>query len=208
MSHTALNLQAEERTVVGKKVKTLRRSGKVPAVIYERGTSSDMVSIEYNQLVKIWNQAGKHHAISLSYGKKQRLTIIKDVDLDPAKGTLTHVAFHAIKQNETVETEVPIHLDGQAPVTVQGMLVHPVVDHVVIKALPAELPDTLVIDVTGLLTVDDNIFAKDIKLPKGVELMSDPELIVVCVVVPRAEVQKESEEAEADTDDQTTQAKE
>ena len=63
-----------------------------------------MVSIGSIQLTKIWNKAGKHHAITLTVGTKQRLTIIKDVDFDPVKGNLKHVAFHAIKMNEKMRT--------------------------------------------------------------------------------------------------------
>ena len=64
MSSAALSLDAQERVVVGKKVGALRRSGMVPAVIYERGVASDNVSIESIQLTKVWNKAGKHHAIT------------------------------------------------------------------------------------------------------------------------------------------------
>ena len=197
MSSTALSLQAEERTVVGKKVGALRRSGMVPAIVYERGAVSDMVSVESIQLTKVWNKAGKHHAITLNYGKKQRLTIIKDVDFDPVKGNLTHVAFHAIKMNEKIEAEVPLHLEGQAPAAVRGMLIHTNTDHVVVRALPADLPDALIVDVTVLETDDDNIHAGDLVLPKNIELVTDPEQVIVSVVIPRAEVEKETEEVEA-----------
>jgi large subunit ribosomal protein L25 len=198
MSSAALSLQADERTVVGKQVKTLRRNGLIPAVIYEKGVESQMVSIDSIQLTKIWNKAGKHHAITLTVGTKQRLTIIKDADFDPVKGSLKHVAFHAIKMNEKIETEVPLHLEGQAPASVLGMLIHANTDHVVVKALPADLPDMLVVDVTVLQTAEDNIHAGQIKLPKNIELVSDPDQVVVSVVIPRAEVEKAEEEVAAD----------
>lgn len=197
MSNAALSLQAEERTVAGKKVKQLRRAGMVPATVYERGKASDMVAISYVPFSKIWAQAGKHHAITLSYGKNQRLTMIKDITFDPIKGLVSHVAFHAIKQNEKVEAEVPIHLEGQAPATILGMLIHANTDHVVVKALPADLPDTLTVDITGLQTPEDNIHAHELTMPKDVELVTELDTVLVSVVVPRAEVEKEEEVVDA-----------
>lgn len=195
MSGSAITLKAEERSHLGKKVQALRRSGMVPAVVYERGKQSENICISYLPMTKAWNKAGKHHTIQLSYGSKDRLTIIKDVTFDPVKGTLSHVAFHAIKQNEAIEAEVPLHLEGQAPATVQGLIVRLNVDHVVLKGLPANIPDSITIDVTQLATPDDDIRAKDIKIPKDVVLNTDEDQVVVSVVVPRAEVEK-VEEAE------------
>lgn len=194
MSGNALLLEAEERVVAGKKVAALRRSGLVPAVVYEKGTASDMVSIAYIPLIKVWNKAGKHHTISLKYGKKERLTIIKDVSFDPVKGLLSHVSFHAVNKNEAITTEVPIHLEGLAPATVAGLIVRTNVDHVQIKGLPGNIPDRITIDVTGITSQDDDVRASQLVIPSGVTLEEDADLVVVSVVVPRAEVEKLEEE--------------
>ncbi len=197
MSGNALLLEAEERTVAGKKVAALRRSGLVPAVVYEKGTASDMVSIAYIPLVKMWNKAGKHHTISLKYGKKERLTIIKDVTFDPVKGQLSHVSFHAVNKNEAITTEVPINLVGLAPATVAGLIVRSNVDHVVVKGLPGNIPDMINIDVTGITSQDDDIRASQLVIPKDVTLEEEDDLVVISVVVPRAEVEKLEEEVAA-----------
>jgi large subunit ribosomal protein L25 len=193
MSGNALVLEAEERTVTGKKVGAIRKAGLVPAVVYEKGVASDTVAISYIPLVKMWNKAGKHHTISLKYGKKQRLTIIKDVTFDPIKGMLSHVAFHAIKQNEAIETEIPVHLEGLAPASVAGLLVRTNVDHVVVKGLPGDLPDAITVDVTGIATADDDIRAGQLQMPKNITLVTEEDTIVVSVVVPRSEVEKVEE---------------
>ena len=201
MSGSALSLQAEERSVTGKKVGALRRSGLVPAVIYEKGKSSDLLSVSYIPLIKIWNKAGKHHAIKVAYGKNERLTIIKDVTFDPVKGLLSHVAFHAINVNEKIETEAPLHLEGLAPAIVAGLIVRTNMDHVVVKGLPGNIPDSIIIDVTGLVSADDDIRASQLVMPKDVELMTDPDTVVVSVVIPRAEVEKVEEEEEVEAAD-------
>ncbi len=196
MSGNAILLQAEERTITGKKVGSLRRAGQVPAVVYEKGSESDMVSIDYIPLIKVWNKAGKHHTIALKYGKKERLTVIKDVTFDPVKGLLSHVAFHAVKQNENIEAEVPVHLEGLAPATVAGLIVRANLDHVMVKGFPGNIPDSITVDVTGLVTPDDDIRAGQLVLSKDVTLAIDPDMVVVSVVIPRAEVEKVEEEEE------------
>ncbi len=112
MSKQAVTLAAEERSVLGKKVKQLRRDGMVPAVVYERGHESDNIMIPYVPLSHVWREAGKNHVIQLSYGKKSRPTLIQHMTLDSVKGTIAHVTFHAIKLNEKVEAEVPVRLIG------------------------------------------------------------------------------------------------
>ena len=198
MSNSALTLQAEERNVTGKKVGQLRRSGMVPGVVYEKGVASDNVSIGYIPLVKIWNKAGKHHAITLSYGKKERLTIIKDVTFDPLKGQISHMAFQAIKLNEKIDAEVPVVLVGLAPATVVGLLVHVNVDHVVVRGLPNNIPDSIEVDVTKIATPDDDVRAGALIMPKDITLETEVDTVVVSVIVPRAEVEAVEEAADAD----------
>ncbi len=201
MSGSALTLQAEERNVTGKKVGQLRAAGMVPAVVYEKGVASDNVAISYIPLKKIWNKAGKHHTITLSYGKKQRLTLIKDVTVDPVKGQLSHIAFHAVKINEPIDAEVPVTLVGHAPATVAGLLVHVNVDHVVVRGLPNSIPDSIEVDVTNITTPDDDVRAGALKMPKDITLITDKDIVVVSVIVPRAEVEAVEEAAEADAAD-------
>lgn len=198
MSGNAIVLEAIERVVAGKKVAALRRSGMVPAVVYERGAPSEMVSIAYIPMSKVWSKAGKHHTVSLKYGNKERLTIIKDITFDPVKGMLSHVAFHAVKQNELIDAEVPVHLEGLAPATVAGLIVRSNVDHVVLKGFPGNIPDAITIDVTGLTTPDDDVRAGQLTLPKDITLVDEPDMVVVSVVIPRAEVEKVEEEEEVD----------
>ena len=197
MSGASLTLQAEDRSVTGKKVSQLRKAGMVPGVVYEKGVASDNVAISYIPLVKTWNKAGKHHTITLSYGKKQRMTLIKDVTFDPVKGVISHIAFHAVKQNEKISTEVPVQLVGHAPATVAGLLVHINVDHVEVSGLPNDIPDAIEIDVTGVATADDDIRASQLVVPKNITLETDPDTVIVSVIVPRAEVEKSDEEVNA-----------
>lgn len=195
MSSDKIVLQAEKRETSGKKVRALRRNGFVPGTVYERGKDSLSVQIEYMPLYKVWQQAGKHHAVELSIDGKSHLAIIKDVSHDPVKATLSHVSFHAINKNEKIDAEVPLQMVGQAPASVAGLLVRLNTDHVVVKGLPADIPDVIEVDVSNVATEDDDVRASALIIPSNVEAVDlDPEMVIVSVSVPRAEVEKEAEE--------------
>lgn len=195
MSSETISLNADKREAVGKKVKALRRAGQVPATIYEKGKDSLHVQLTYLPLSKAWHKAGKHHPIELVVDGKKHLAMIKDVSFDPVKATLTHVSFHAIKMNQAIEAEIPLHMTGQAPASANGLLVRLNIDHVNVKGLPSKLPDAIEIDVSGIVNEDDDIRMNALVSPEGVELIDvDPETVLVSVTVPRAEVEKETEE--------------
>lgn len=195
MSSANLKLKAQKREISGKKVALLRREGKVPAVIYERGQQSVNVMADLVQLTKIWHAAGGNHVVTLDVEGSAKMVMFKDVDLDPVKGTLSHVAFHAIKQNEAVEAEVPVQLDGLAPATVKGLFVRQNVDTIAVKGLPGDLPDSIIVDVTGIEGEDDDIRLSQLKIDSKLTVELDPETVIVSVTVPRSEVEQEAEES-------------
>ena len=194
MSSQALTLTAQERIVTGKKVKKLRREGLVPAVVYERGSPSDNIMVPYMPLAKAWHSAGKHHVIQLSYGNKNRPTLIQHMTLDSVKGTIAHVTFHAIKMNEKVETEVPVHLIGNSPAAQKGLIVHQNLEAVMVKGLPGDIPDALELDVSGISEPEDDLKVSALTIPGNIELITDPEHMLVSVIIPRAEVEVVAEE--------------
>lgn len=195
MSNETIALSADKREATGKKVKSLRKAGQVPATLYEKGKDSLSVQLAYLPLVKAWHKAGKHHPIELSIDGKKHMAMIKDVSYDPVKASLTHVSFHAIKMNQPIEAEVPIHMTGQAPASQAGLLVRLNIDNVKVKGLPNNIPDSIEVDISAVATEEDDVRMSVLKAPDGVELIDvDPEAVLISVTVPRAEVEKETEE--------------
>ena len=143
MSEITLKLDA--RTVAGKKVARLRQDGIVPSVVY--GGSSDPISTQSGlvETTKVSRQAGKHSPVHLMIAGKKKLAIIKSIDVDPVKHVLRHVAFHTIQVNDVITTEVPIHLVGmgESPAERGGLVVMQAIEHIQIKAKPADLPEEL-----------------------------------------------------------------
>jgi large subunit ribosomal protein L25 len=184
------------RDVLGKGLNRLRNDGVVPAVIHNHGQESIHVMAPETELVKVYRIAGKHHPLNLEVGSDKYLALIKDAPFDPVKRRLQHVVFQAIKQDETVEAEIPIRIEGDAPAEKVGLIVLRQLDSVEIEALPKNLPDELVISAEGLAELHDKLTVGDLKLPSGVTLLTDPEHPIATVAETRAQM---SEEAEAET---------
>lgn len=206
MSSDTITLKVSERKEVGKAVKALRRQGIVPANMYERGKESQSLSAPAGEIAKVFNQAGKHHPVELVLDGKKHLAMIREVDIDPVKNTLRHVAFHAVKKNEKVEAEIPVKIDGEVPAEKISLLVLQNLDTVMVEALPSELPNELFVPGDKLAEEGDKVTVADIKLPEGVTMLTDPEIMVADVQTPKDQIAaadaaleeaKEADETEA-----------
>lgn len=196
----AIELVAEKREVTGKKVRALRAQGLVPATIYEKGKDSLSVSVSYIPFTKVYAQAGLGQPVQLTLGSKKLLTMIKDVDVDPARNTFVHVAFHAVNANEPVEAEVPVHIEGDVEAEKMGNFIVRPNDHVEVKALPSDLPEALKVSADKLVNPGDTVTVADIAVPTNVEVLSDPTTVLAIVEEPR-KVEEPEPAAETDAAD-------
>jgi len=203
----AIVLEVEERTELGKAARRLRHDGIMPANVYERGQPSVAVKVPFNVMTKVYHQAGKHHPIELHVGKTKKLAMIKDVDVDPTKGTLRHIAFHAIKQNEKVEAEVPVRLTEDIPAEKASLMVLTPTSEVMVEALPGNLPDEFLVDASSLQEIGDRLTVADMKAPEGVEIISDPELVLAYVEEPKDQIAAAAAEA-AEAEEETAEGAE
>lgn len=217
MSSDTITLKLTERKELGKHVKALRRAGQVPANMYERGKESVALSAPIGEITKTYHAAGKHSPVELEVDGKNHLAMIKDVDIDPVKGTVRHIAFHAVKRNEKVQAEVPVRIDGEIPGQKIGLLFLQNLDTVQIEALPANLPEELVIDGGKLAEDGDKVTVADIVVPDGVTILSDIETMVADLTVPKDQIaeadaaleeMKEAGEVAADNGTDETKAEE
>lgn len=196
-----VELTVEPRTVTGKKVRGLRRDGYTPAVIYGHDIEAQAVMAPTMLVAKAVKTAGKHQPIELTVEGKKRLAMIKATDADPVKHQLRHVAFHAIKQNEEVETEIPVVISGagETPAEKAGLVVLTGASVVVVKALPAKLPDQLEADGEKLTEVGDHLTVADLTVPNGVTIVTDETQTLATVYEPSA-LQAANEEAGGDAE--------
>src|SRR5690606_1186389 len=139
------------------------QEGLVPGGIYGQGFDPILVKSEYVLMEKAVRDAGKHTPVHVTIDNKKKIALIKDFDRDPVKSRLRHVSFHAVKANEVVHAEVPIHLvgEGESVAEKAGLIVLQAIETVEIKAKPGDLPEALEISVAGLATDEDKITLAD-----------------------------------------------
>ena len=165
-----INLKLDLRTLQGKKVRQLRQEGIIPAVVYGAGLEPINVQAPRNIIDKVIRDAGKHTPVHLTIDSKKEIAMIKDVEIDVVKGLTRHVSFHAVKQNEPVNAEVPIHLIGEGESVAEraGLIVLQALDRIEVRALPLLLPEALEVSVANLKEAGEQITLGDITLPEGV----------------------------------------
>ena len=186
MSDASGTLKLEERTTLGKGLGAMRRDGMIPAVIHNHGEASITVMAPEAELIKVYRSAGKHHPLNLMVGSSPYLALIKDVHYNPAKQRMQHVVFQAIKQNEKVEAEIPLHLvEGEIPAEKMGLVILHQLDHVQVEAFPRDLPDQLLVDVTKLAELGDKITVGDLAVPSGVTILTEADHPIAIVAEPK-----------------------
>lgn len=181
-----ISLKLDKRTAEGKQVAKLRKSGFVPSVVYGGKSKPFMAQSGTAETLKVIKQVGKHTPLDLMVDGHKKLAIVKVIDFDPVKHLLRHIAFHTISQNDIITTEVPIVLVGQgeSPAERAGLIILQALEHIEIKAKPADLPESIELSVIDLATDEDKLTVGDIKLPAGVEFSDvdqDMELVIANV---------------------------
>ncbi len=191
MTNDKISLDLSKRAVQGKKVAQLRKTGQIPGVVY--GQEVDPVNVQASAVVvnKVVQQAGQHNPVYLSFDGKKRIAMIKNIDYDPVKHTVRHIALRVVKQNEKVEADVPIRLvgEGESAAEKAGLVVLQTLESIKIHALPSNLPDALEVSIAELAEPHEQVTIANITLPEGVELddaENVQELVVASVYEPSA----------------------
>lgn len=180
-----IELKAQQRNVLGKKVKRLRREGIIPAVLYGRETESVALQVEERELSRVLAQAGEHRLIALQIDQSPRpqMVLTRDVQWDAISGRPIHVDFYAVVMTEKITTEVPLVFVGEAPAASQaGAILFQGLDEVEVECLPADLIEAIEVDLSGLKEIDQAICVKDLRVPPRIKILTDPEEIVAKVV--------------------------
>lgn len=167
-----VDLKAEKRDGLGKKAaQTMRDEGKVPAVVQEHGKESIPIFVDSMEMLKAFQAVGKSQAIDLTVGSAKKLALIKEIEFVPLKREVQHVVFQALKADEVVDAEVPIHIVGEIPAEENRLVLLHTLETIEVRALPKDLPESLEVDGSKLVELDDRVVVSDIKVPEGVELV-------------------------------------
>lgn len=168
-----ITIELKKRDLFGKKVKQLRKEGLTPVIVYGAGIEATPGQVESGAASKVFKAAGHHAPVHLTVDGKKKIAMIKDVDIDPVRHDIRHMAFHAVKQNQPVEAEVAVRLigEGESEAEKAGLVILQALDTVQVKALPMDLPEAIEVDITGLKEAGEKVTLADAKLPKDVELV-------------------------------------
>jgi large subunit ribosomal protein L25 len=184
-----LTLQIEERKLVGRKVKTLRKSGLLPGNIYGKNVKSLSVQVPIKDFLKTYEIAGETNLVDLILGKQTKPVLITNLQIHPVTDEPLHVDFHQVDLKQKVKATIPVNLEGESPAEKSGLgTVVLLLDELEVEALPMDLPDSFIIDVSTLETENQAIYVKDLKYDRSkITLNADPEQILVKVEPPQKE---------------------
>ena len=188
-------IPAEKRTEFGKgAARRIRRADKVPAVLYGHGTDPVHLSLPGHatmMALKVQNAV-----LTLDIEGEQQLALAKDVQRDPIKRFIEHVDLVIVRKGEKVAVDVTVHVEGEAAPETFVSVEHP---EVTVEAEATNIPESIVVSVEGL-EAGSQIHASDLELPAGVDLVTDPETLVVNVTQAVSEEALEAELAEAEAE--------
>lgn len=188
MSSAPTVLNATSRTEIGKAAAHLRHAGKVPAVVFGHGLESIPISLDAHEFDHLRKTTRSNTIITLTIdGKAKRNVMLHGFQIDPRNRQLLHVDLFALKSGEEVTVDVPLHTTGEsyAVERLGGTLLH-TVSHIRVRALPEKLPESLEISIESLDDFEKAIHVRDLPLPDGVTLMSEPDDVVAKVAAPKA----------------------
>jgi large subunit ribosomal protein L25 len=200
--HQKIELNAQKREVVGRKVKTLRRAGIIPAVLYGKGQETIALQVPMKDFEKVFKVAGESTLVYLNVEDGKSVpTIIHDVTRDPRRDTFLHADFHKVSLTEKIKANVPVVFAGESPAVkdLKGIFVRNV-NEIEVEAFPQDLPHEITIDISKLVAFGDQIQVKDIDLGDKIKIMAEAEEILATVQEPISEEELEAQLAEPTTD--------
>lgn len=167
----------------GKKLGTLRRLGRVPAVLYGPGVEPLALETPQGDFERAFAAAGESSLLKLLVesdgSSKPHVVLIRGVARDPLRGVPIHLDFHAVRLDAEIKIDVPFNFVGQAPIETRGEgVVVKDLHELEVEAFPENLPHEIDIDISGFDTVDAEFRVRDVVLPKGVRAVTDSDLVV------------------------------
>lgn len=185
MTTNRLSLKAEERIILGKKVKKLRAQGIIPAHVFGKGHDSESVSVNIKDLLPILHQAGETGLIDLKIGEEKiRPVMVRGVAYSPVKGEIQNVDFYQVNLKEKVTVPVPLILvEPEEPVEVVKLgeaMILQTLNEVEVEALPTDLVDQIEVDTRFLQNIGDAITVGQLSYNRDtLTILADPEQVIV-----------------------------
>jgi large subunit ribosomal protein L25 len=191
-------LNATRRNVTGKQVKALRRQGRLPAVMYGHHVEPITISLDAHDASLMLGGASSSTILTINLDGEEHAVLVREKQRDYVRNSLLHVDFQVVSLTEKIRASVRIDLHGEAPaVDMYNAVVFNSLNTVEVEALPRDLPERIVVDISGLENVGDAIHVRDLRVSDKVAILTDPdEIIVVMTATAPEEVEEAVEGAE------------
>lgn len=188
MTSKQVKLNAEHRTVLGKKVRHLRRDGILPANIYGHQLESVAVQVDAREMEKALKAHGATtlYRLVIAPEGEEETVIVRHITRQPATNVIQHIDFFHVRMSEPMRAKVPIRIVGESPAVKlnDGVLIQ-LLDYAEVEALPAELPEALELDISDIVELNTSLHASALKVTRMVTLLTPEDEIVVSVHAPR-----------------------
>jgi large subunit ribosomal protein L25 len=193
-----LVLKTKSRILLGKKTRSLRRKGILPACVYGHGKENKNIEVDKIFFQKFYKQAGADNLLDLIIDNQKPIKVlIQNIQKDPVKDQIIHIDFYQIKKGEKITHSIKLNFIGEAKAIkeLNGSLVKNV-NFVEVKCLPEDLISEIDVDISCLNSFEDVICLKDLKIPSNIEILDKLDEVVVVITPPKREEVKVVEEVE------------
>ncbi|PDW01853.1 50S ribosomal protein L25 [Candidatus Viridilinea mediisalina] len=184
---TIQTLEAQTRTVTGKKVKHLRTQSLIPATVYGKGFEPQNIQVRDRAFQLLYRQTGKTALINLVIDGTPSAVFVQAVQRHPLKRDIIHIDFKVVNLKIAVHVEVPVVAVGESPLVARGdALINHALGIVMVEALPAELPQHIEVDISPLTSIEKSIHVRDIPPSNSYKILTDPNTVLISLTQIRA----------------------
>jgi large subunit ribosomal protein L25 len=193
----SVKLTLENREILGKKVKTLRRKGILPATVYGKGVGPFPVQLPLRTFLEAYRRASRTKIIELTLpGQPLMAVFVHALQRHPVSRDIIHVDFRAVDLKVAVTMHIPLHVVGASPLVLRGEAVlNHALTTIEVSALPNNLPSSIEVDVSTLESFDKNIHVRDLVVPTGTTFITDLDELVVSLTQSRADEEETADAA-------------
>ncbi len=184
-----ITIKGEKRGIFGKNAsRAIRREGKIPAIFYGANTASIPLTVAKTDIIRVLkSEAGENTIFKVSFNSESRDAMIKELQIDPVTDELLHVDLYQIAMDKIIRVSVPVVPVGEAVgVKSEGGFVDFINREVEIECLPKDIPENIEIDISSL-HIHQSVKADDVKTPEGVEMLTEPDTVLILIDVPHKE---------------------
>jgi large subunit ribosomal protein L25 len=193
-----ITLALENRTLTGKKVNRLRREGILPATVYGKGVGPFAVQVNARAFSDTLRHAGRTALVEIEIpGQKSQSAFIHVLQRHPVTRAIIHADFLVVDLRTEITVAIPLHIVGESELVERGdALLNQVLTTLDVRALPAELPHAIDVDISGLDSFDKGVYVRDIKLEGKGTIETPEDELVVSLTPARVEEEEVVEEVE------------